>query len=110
MAIDEKVIRRMRHPTTMRPVILGWIAQKYSYAPGASKRWENCSSVSSTDDLNLCSVLTTLCGTSSRFVQVMVVPTGTDAFAGVKRKLSIRTSWAAVCISGSSGTSVIAIG
>ena len=45
MAIDEKVIRRMRHPTTMRPVILGWIEQKYWYVPGASKRWENCYSV-----------------------------------------------------------------
>ena len=52
--------RRMRHPTTMRPVIFGWIEQKYLYAPGVSNRWENCSSVSSTGDLNFCSVLTTL--------------------------------------------------
>ena len=79
MAIGENMIRRMCHPTTMRPVILGWIEQKYLYVPGASKRWENCSSVSSTGDLNFCSVLTTLCGTSSRFVQVIVVPTGTEA-------------------------------
>ena len=63
--------------------------------PGASNRCENCSSVSSTGDLNFCSVLTTLCGTSSRFVQVIVVPTGTDAVAGAKLKLSITTSWAA---------------
>jgi hypothetical protein len=25
----ETMIRRMRHPTTMRPVIFGWIEQKY---------------------------------------------------------------------------------
>jgi len=56
----KKMNRRMRHPTTMRPVIFGWIEQKYLYAPGVSNRWENCSSVSSTGDLNFCSVLTTL--------------------------------------------------
>src|SRR6188474_2185456 len=111
MAIGENMIRGTCHETTMRPVILGWIEQKYSYAPGASKRRENCSSVSSTRDLNFCSVLTTLWGTSSRFVQVMVVPTGTDAVGGLKLKLSITTSWpVAVCVSSSSGTSVIAIG
>src|SRR4029453_11069200 len=82
MTMPKKVIRRMRHPTTMRPVIFGWIEQKYLYAPGVWNRWENCSSVSSTGDLNFCSVLTTLWGTSSRFVHVIIVPTGTDAFAG----------------------------
>ena len=56
--------------------------------PGASKRCENCSSVSSTGDLNFCSVLTMLCGTSSRFVQVTVAPAGTVAVAGEKLKLS----------------------
>jgi hypothetical protein len=44
--------------------------------------------VSSTGDLNLCSVLTMVCGTSSWFVQVIVVPTGTEVVPGLKEKLS----------------------
>src|SRR5215204_243179 len=105
------VVRGRTHPTTMRPVIFGCSEQKYWYAPGASNRCENCPSVSSTGDLNFCSVLTTTWGTSSRFVQVMVVPTGTVEVAGVKLKLSTATSFAPpVGISASSGMSVIAIG
>ena len=55
---------------------------------------ENFSSVSSTLDLNIfgSSVLTTVCGMSSRLVHVMVVPTGTVSAAGAKLKLSIFTS------------------
>src|SRR3954469_1391094 len=78
---------RIAHSTTIWPVIFGWIEQKYLYVPGLSKRCENCWSVSSTGDLNFCSTLTTLCGTSSRFVHVIVVPRGTDAPAGTKLKL-----------------------
>ena len=53
---------------------------------------ENFSSVSSTFDLNSLSVLTTVCGMSSWFVQVIVVPTLTVTSAGPKVKLSILTS------------------
>src|ERR1700692_3166489 len=66
--------------------------QKYSYVPGLLKVNENFSSVSSTLDLNVLSVLTAVCGISSRFVQVTVVPTGTFSSAGPKLKLSIFTS------------------
>ena len=44
--------------------------------------------MSSTGDANFFSVLTMLCGTSSRFVQVTVAPAGTVAAAGEKLKLS----------------------
>src|ERR1700730_2988477 len=70
--------------------------QKYSYVPGLLKVNENFSSVSSTLDLNVLSVLTAVCGISSRFVQVTVVPTGTFNSAGPKLKLSIFTSVASV--------------
>src|SRR3984893_10795390 len=66
--------------------------QKYSYVPGLLNVNENFSSVSSTLDLNVLSVLTAVCGISSRFVQVTVVPTGTFSSAGPKLKLSILTS------------------
>src|SRR6202051_1753288 len=66
--------------------------QKYSYVPGLLKVNENFSSVSSTLDLNVLSVLTAVCGISSRFVQVTVVPTATFSSAGPKLKLSIFTS------------------
>ena len=55
--------------------------------PGVSKVWENCSSVSSTGDLNFCSVLTMLCGTSSRLVHVTVEPTATAVVAGRKAEV-----------------------
>ena len=48
---------------------------------------ENFSSVSSTFDLNSLSVLTTVCGMSSRFVQVTVVPAVTVTSAGPKREV-----------------------
>ena len=48
--------------------------------------------MSSTGDLNFCSVLTMLCGTSSRFVQVIAVPAATAVVAGAKLKLSTTTS------------------
>src|SRR3984893_1015815 len=66
--------------------------QKYSYVPGLLKVNENFSSVSSTLDLNILSVLTAVCGISSRFVQVTVVPTAPFSSAGPKLKLSIFTS------------------
>src|SRR4029077_5508924 len=80
------------HCTTTEPVILGWMEQKYGYVPALSKVNENFSSVSSTLDLNTLSVLTTVCGISSRFVQVTVVPTATVRLAGPKLKLSTFTS------------------
>src|SRR3954462_2193790 len=52
-----------------------------------------------------------VCGTSSRFVHVSVVPAATDAVAGVKLKLSSTMSGVPVAgVSDSSGRSVIAIG
>src|ERR1700730_264286 len=66
--------------------------QKYSYVPGLLKVNENFSSVSSTLDLNVLSVLTAVCGISSRFIHVTVVPTATFSSAGPKLKLSIFTS------------------
>src|SRR5437762_8685421 len=66
--------------------------QKYGYVPGLLKVKENFSSVSSTLDLKAPSVLTTVCGISSRLVHVTLVPTGTVSVAGPKLKLSIFTS------------------
>jgi len=56
------------------PVISGWMEQKYAYIPALLKVYENLPSVSSTLDLNTPSLLTTVCGMSSPFVQVTVVP------------------------------------
>src|SRR5213079_1329652 len=66
--------------------------QKYGYVPALLKVKENFSSVSSTLDLKTPSVLTTVCGISSRLVHVTLVPTGTVSVAGPKLKLSIFTS------------------
>src|ERR1700746_2087732 len=85
------------HCTTTEPVILGWMEQKYGYVPALAKVNENFSSVSSTLDLNTLSVLTTVWGMSSRFVQVTVVPTATVRVAGPKLKLSTFTSAVAGC-------------
>src|SRR5713226_3068557 len=82
----------LTHCTMTLPVIFGWIEQKYGYAPALLKVKENFSSVSSTLDLKTLSVLTTVCGISSRFVHVTVVPTGTVSVPGPKLKLSIFTS------------------
>src|SRR5271154_668002 len=73
--------------------------QKYGYVPGLVKTNENLSSVSSALDLNTPSVLTTVCGISSRFVHVTVVPAGTVSAAGPKLKLSIFTSAVAAAFS-----------
>ena len=64
--------------------------------PGASNVCENCSSVSSTGDLNFCSVLTMLCGTSSWLVHVTVRAGFTVVVAGAKLKLSTTTGGCAV--------------
>src|ERR1700747_301564 len=85
------------HCTTTEPVILGWMEQKYGYVPALAKVNENFSSVSSTLDLKTLSVLTTVWGISSRFVQVTVVPTGTVKVGGPKLKLSTFTSVVAGC-------------
>src|SRR5436190_21240075 len=66
--------------------------QKYGYVPGLQKVKENFSSVSSTLDLKTPSVLTTVCGISSRLIHVTVVPAGTVSVPGPKLKLSIFTS------------------
>jgi hypothetical protein len=77
----------------MRPVILGWIEQKYGYVPGASKRREKLFAVSSTGDLNL------LLGTDDVVRHIVAIRPGdgriqpaTDGVIGVKLKLSITTS------------------
>src|SRR5713226_4407685 len=82
----------LTHCTMTLPVIFGWIEQKYGYAPALLKVKENFSLVSSTLDLKTPSVLTTVCGISSRLVHVTVVPTGTVSVPGPKLKLSIFTS------------------
>src|SRR5258708_32667285 len=71
--------------------------QKYGYVPALVNVNENFSSVSSTSDLSTLSVLTTVWGISSRFVQVTVVPTGTVKVAGPKLKFSTFTSAVADC-------------
>src|ERR1700730_6541700 len=78
--------------------------QKYSQVPGLLKVNENFSSVSNTWDLKVLSVLTAVCGISSRFVQVTVVPTGTFSSAGPKLKLSIFTSVASGFCCAAAGT------
>src|SRR5713226_9846407 len=82
----------LTHCTMTLPVIFGWIEQKYGYDPALLKVKENFSSVSSTLDLKTPSVLTTVCGMSSRLVHVTVVPTGIVSVSGPKLKLSIFTS------------------
>src|SRR5713226_5218057 len=82
----------LTHCTMTLPVIFGWIEQKYGYVPALLKVKVNFSSVSSTLDLKTPSVLTTVCGISSRLVHVIVVPAGTVSVAGPKLKLSIFTS------------------
>ena len=52
------------------PVIFGCIRQKNGYSPGSVKRNWNLSSVSIAADLNLPSVLSTVCGMSSWLIQV----------------------------------------
>src|SRR6187401_791353 len=78
------------------PVIFGWSEQKYGNVPAALNVNENVSLVSSTFDLNTLSVLTTVCGMSSRLTQVTVVPAGTVSSAGPNVKLSILTSFVPV--------------
>src|ERR1700756_5324596 len=75
--------------TTILPTMYGWIVQIYGYSPGAAKVWENVSSVSSAADLNVPFSSPILCGLSSSFFQVTVVPAVTVRVAGVKAKLSI---------------------
>src|SRR5215470_16143176 len=83
-----------RYWTTTLPTIFGWTEQKYGYVPGLLKVKLNFSSVSITLDLNALgsSELTTVCGMSSRLVQVTVVPAGMVSSFGEKLKLSIFTS------------------
>ena len=61
---------------------------------------ENVSPVSITRDLKAPFVLTTVCGMSSRFFEVTVVPAGTEMDCGPKLKLSIFTllAHAASCV------------
>src|SRR5260370_23966269 len=92
-----KDFRDARHCTTTLPVIFGCTEQKYPYVPGFVNVNENFSSVSSTFDLNTLSSLTTVCGMSSRFVHVTVVPAATVSVAGPKLKLSIFTSTFDAC-------------
>src|SRR5215472_8338673 len=75
----------------MRPVMCGCTAQKYSYVPARSNRRENVSSVSSAGELNCLSLAVTVCGTSSRFVHITVLPAATVTSAGEYEKLSIDT-------------------
>ena len=66
--------------------------QKYGCLPGLLGVKVNFSPVSSTFDLNDLSSATTVCGISSRFVHVTVVPAFTVIVAAEKLKLSIFTS------------------
>jgi hypothetical protein len=111
MPIDEKVIRRIASPRHDPTGHLGVDRAEVLVRPGRNKAMGELFVGIEHRRLEL------LLGTDDgvwyvvSIVQVMVVPTGTDGVAGVKLKLSITTSWAvAVCISASSGTSVIAIG
>src|SRR5579864_4237863 len=72
----------------------GWTEQKYLYVPGLSKVKEKLSPVSSGGDLNspFGSAASTVCGSSSRLVQVTLPPTGTVSVAGENRKSSIVTA------------------
>src|ERR1041385_8440399 len=81
------------HATTTVPVMCGCIEQKYSYVPRSWKTNENFSSVSSALEPNFLSVLVTVCGTSSRFVQVTLVPAETVNAEGLNVKLSMLTSF-----------------
>src|SRR5258708_1805748 len=72
--------------------------QKYSYAPGVVNVNENLSPVSSAFDLNSLVFEATVCGISSSFVQVTVVPAFTVMLCGAKVKLSIFTSVSAACV------------
>src|ERR1017187_2184148 len=88
-ALMSKTFGRIIYSTTTLAVILGCSEQKYEYVPGLVGVNENLSSVSSAFDLNRLSLLTTVCGMSSRFFQVIRVPVFTVTVTGVKLKLSI---------------------
>src|SRR5262249_41902742 len=81
------------HLTTIRAVILGWRAQKYSYVPGVVNRCVNWSSVSRVLESKLLgfAVLVAVCGTSSRLTQVTIVPALMVSVRGLKVKLSMTT-------------------
>src|SRR5215469_3349326 len=74
------------------PVIFGWMLQKYAKVPAFENVKENLSSVSRTLDLKTPSLLTTVCGISSRLTHVTVVPTAMVTACGPNTKLSILTS------------------
>src|SRR5574340_1729288 len=70
--------------------------QKDVEVPGLVNWYENLSSVSSGLDLKVdLSSLTTVCGMSSRLIQITVEPAGTVVVAGAKEKLSMVTARAA---------------
>src|ERR1700689_5352238 len=70
---------------------------------------ENFSSVSSAPESKVCgsSLLVAVCGTSSAFCQVTVVPTAIVSSLGIKLKLSILTVTVAGCEVDASGTAAI---
>src|ERR1039457_2238717 len=89
-----KTFGRIIYSTTTLAVILGCSEQKYEYVPGLVGVNENLSSVSSAFDLNRLSLLTTVCGMSSRFFHVTWVPVFTVTVSGGKLELSMVISTA----------------
>src|SRR5262249_3746025 len=76
-------LSRRGHFTTTCAVISGCSVQKYTYVPGLVKVWRYTSPLSRPGEVNSCMVDVTVCGSSSRFTHVTVVPTGTFTIAGL---------------------------
>src|SRR6516164_5040387 len=85
--------------TTIVPVICGCKEQKYLKAPGVVNVIENVPSESSTFDRKLFGD-TTVCGMSSSFVHVTVVPALTLSSCGPKVKFPILTAVASAAQTG----------
>jgi len=90
--------------TTTVPCIIGWIEQMYSNVPAFGKVNENVAPVPIPGEWNVVpSPETTVCGSSSLFVQVTVVPAGIVMLAGANAKLLMVTVFAPAGASDAAG-------
>jgi hypothetical protein len=90
--------------TTTVPCIIGWIEQMYSNVPAFGKVNENVAPVPIPGEWNVVpSLETTVCGSSSLFVQVTVLPAGIVMLAGANAKLLMVTAFAPAGASDAAG-------
>ena len=89
--------------TTTLPVIRGCRLQKYSKVPGWVKVKENVSPVSSPGDRKVLAIDVTVWASSSRLVQVTVVPAFTVSAGALNPWARISTRAVSICAGASSG-------